>query len=385
MNRRVLFIDDDQQLLSGIERRYGSMFDIETAASGSLGLQAMRDRGPFGVVVTDMRMPGMDGLEFLKAARQVTDTSVFIMLTGNQDQQTATGAVNDGGVFRFLTKPCQGVVLQGAIQDALDKYNLIAEQKELLHNTFLGSVKVLTEVLELSHPQLFARIHEVEEIARELRVALQIEDRWEYKLAVRLSRVGAAVTQSPDQARISTVQADARMLKRQAEIGSKLIRHIPRLNLVAEMVARHTEADGRFPNEIVTDDEIIMTGASLVRISMLLDEFFVQGLNPFVASKEVEKILPAVSKTTLLRIQDFQTNAMVDSSGRRILEVPPEHLAAGMIVAEDLLTDTGRLLLAKGARLSAAVVMRVKLLAEENILPPIRIVRVPTVEAIVPR
>lgn len=384
MNRRVLFIDDDQQLLSGIERRYGSMFEIETASSAALGLEAMCLRGHFGVVVTDMRMPGMDGLEFLKEARKLTDMSVFIMLTGNQDQQTASNAVNDGQVFRFLTKPCQGVVLQGAIEDGLEKFNLLAEQRELLHNTFLGSVKVLTEVLELSHPALFARIHEVEEIARELREALKLEDRWEYKLAVRLSRVGAAVTQSPDQGR-SSVQADAKLLKKQAEIGSKLIRHIPKLNLVAEMVARHTEADGTFPLQVVSDDEIVATGASLVRIAMLLDEFFVQGLNPFAASKELERVLPRISKATMVKIQEFRTKAMVDSSGRRILEVRPENLTAGMILADDLLTENGRLLLASGARLSPAVVMRVKLLAESNPMPPIRIVRMPTVDPIVPR
>lgn len=384
MNRRVLFIDDDPQLLAGIERRYGAMFGIETAHSGALGLEAMRQRGPFGVVVTDMRMPGMDGLEFLKEARAASDLSVFIMLTGNQDQQTATNAVNDGQVFRFLTKPCQGVVLQGAIEDGLEKYNLVAEQRELLHNTFLGSVKVLTEVLELSHPQLFARIHEVEEIARELREALQFEDRWEYKLAVRLSRVGAAVTQSPDQARMPTTEVSPALLKKQAEIGSKLIRHIPRLNLVAEMVARHTEADGSFPAQVVTDDEIVATGASLVRIAMLLDELYVQGLNPISASKELEKILPRIGKQTLLRIQNFRMVATVDSEGRRILEVPPEKLNDGMILADDLLTETGRLLLAKGARFSSAVVMRLKMLAETTILPPIRIVRALTIEPIVP-
>ena len=84
-------------------------------------------------------------------------------------------------------------------------------------------------------------------------------------------------------------------------------------------------------------------------------------------------------------VEGVEVSAMVDASGRRILEVRPENLSAGMILADDLLTETGRLLLAKGARLSAAVVMRVKLLAESDVMPPIRIVRMPTAEAIVPR
>jgi hypothetical protein len=275
-------------------------------------------------------------------------------------------------------------VLQGAIEEGIEKFYLVNEQRELLHNTFLGSVKVLTEVLELSHPSLFSRIHEVEQIATELRQTLKLEDRWEYKMAVRLSRVGAAVTQSPEPGKAG-IQTDAKLLKKQAEIGAKLIRHIPRLNLVAEMVARHTEADGSFPNSVQTDEEIINTGASLVRLAMLLDEFFVHGLNPISASKEIEKLLPRVSKSLLLKIQDLKSNGMVDASGRRIIEVPADQLAAGMILAEDLLTETGRLLLAKGARLSSAVVMRVKVLAENDVMPPIKIVRVPEMEPIVPR
>ena len=106
MNRHVLFVDDDVKLLDGVTRRFETLFELQVASSGEEGLQKIRESGPFAVVVSDMRMPVMDGLQFIEQARGIAQETVFMMLTGNQDLLTASNAVNRGQVFRFLTKPC---------------------------------------------------------------------------------------------------------------------------------------------------------------------------------------------------------------------------------------------------------------------------------------
>src|ERR1700733_8122058 len=103
MSNRILCVDDDINILEGYQRALRKEFDITTAPGGEEALVKIRDEGPFAVVVSDMRMPGMDGIQLLTRIKQVAPESVRIMLTGNADQQTAMNAVNEGNIFRFLT------------------------------------------------------------------------------------------------------------------------------------------------------------------------------------------------------------------------------------------------------------------------------------------
>src|SRR5438552_1794684 len=81
-------------------------FSIDTALGGEPALALIASQGRYAVIVTDMQMPGMDGVEFLMQARQKAPDTVRLMLTGNADQKTAVEAMNKGHVFQFLNKPC---------------------------------------------------------------------------------------------------------------------------------------------------------------------------------------------------------------------------------------------------------------------------------------
>jgi len=90
----------------------------------------MQRMGPFAVVVSDMRMPGMNGAEFLAKAREKAPDTVRMLLTGHADLDTAIEAVNQGNIFRFLTKPCEKEVLVKAIQSGVAQYRATAADKE---------------------------------------------------------------------------------------------------------------------------------------------------------------------------------------------------------------------------------------------------------------
>src|SRR5690606_10702833 len=152
------------------------------------------------VVVTDMRMPHMNGVQFVAQARKQWPDTVYMMLTGNQDQATASAAVNEGHVFRFLNKPCQGDDLRLAVLAGLRKHELLMSGKDILDKTCCGAVCVLTGVLEICRPDIHGRSTAIQRYVENLRQAMGFDDRWEYKLAAKLSLLGFSLMPESERA-----------------------------------------------------------------------------------------------------------------------------------------------------------------------------------------
>ena len=128
---RVLLVDDEPALLESLRDLLHRDAELETALGGAAGLELAVRFQPH-VVVCDMRMPGMDGATFLAAIRERVPSAVRILLTGHADIDAALRAVNDGGVFRFLTKPCPAATLRRALRDAVEHHRLVTADRELL-------------------------------------------------------------------------------------------------------------------------------------------------------------------------------------------------------------------------------------------------------------
>jgi CheY-like chemotaxis protein len=126
MQEKILVVDDEPQVLEGIERLLHPDFRIDTATSGGEALAKLRDGGPYAVVVCDMRMPEMDGIQLLGKIKVKFPEVIRLMLTGNTDQPTAMRAVNEGNVFRFLVKPCDEDLLKRELNAALVQYRVAA-------------------------------------------------------------------------------------------------------------------------------------------------------------------------------------------------------------------------------------------------------------------
>jgi len=135
---KLLFVDDEPQVLEAIQRLLRKTFQIETAASGSEALSKLEHRGPFAVIVCDMRMPEMDGIRLLSKIKVDFPEVMRIMLTGNSDQETAVRAVNEGNIFSFLTKPCDEEVLTKTLNAALVQFRLANHKEELLERARAG-------------------------------------------------------------------------------------------------------------------------------------------------------------------------------------------------------------------------------------------------------
>src|SRR5258708_20543161 len=105
MAEKVLLVDDEQNILEGYKRSLSREFQIETATGGEEALALVAEKGPYAVVISDMRMPGMDGLQLLSNLKSTSPDTIRVMLTANADMDTAINAINEGNIFRFLNKP----------------------------------------------------------------------------------------------------------------------------------------------------------------------------------------------------------------------------------------------------------------------------------------
>ena len=187
MNNKVMCVDDDQNILSGYKRQLRKDFEIETALGGEEGIEMMMSKGPFAVIVSDMRMPGMNGKQFLARVRASNPNTVRIMLTGNADMQMAIDAVNEGNIFRFLTKPCQPEALTKSLAAGIKQYQLIMAEQELLKNTLTGSIKILVEILSMVNPVAFGQASRIRKYVRHIGKEMHLPNLWQYEIAATLS------------------------------------------------------------------------------------------------------------------------------------------------------------------------------------------------------
>src|SRR5258707_3277790 len=168
MPTKIVMVDDEPAVLAGYQRTLSREFEVDIAVGGELGLKAIQNSGPYAVIISDMRMPGMSGAQFLARARESTPDTVRMLLTGYTDMGAAMEAVNEGNIFRFLTKPCAKEVLVTAINSGVHQFELIRSEKELLEKTVLGSIKVLADVLGASSPEAFGKSLRIVQFVRHI-------------------------------------------------------------------------------------------------------------------------------------------------------------------------------------------------------------------------
>ncbi len=145
MKARILLVDDDPMLLAGLKRQLRREFHVATASGAQEALALIGESGPYSVVVSDFRMPGMNGIELLSRVKDLNPDTVRMMLTGSTDLSTAVQAVNEGNIFQFHLKPCPSDTLARAIHEGIAKYSRKARQTSHL-NAFRKSMAQASEI-----------------------------------------------------------------------------------------------------------------------------------------------------------------------------------------------------------------------------------------------
>ncbi len=367
---RVLCVDDEPNVLEGLERTLFEHFDVTTATSGAEGLQILQSEDPFAVVVSDMRMPIMDGAAFLAQAREAVPNTVRVLLTGQADMDSAISAVNDGNIFRFLCKPCPQDVLLRSLGAAAEQNRLLVAEKELLENTLRGAVEVLSEVLSIASPTAFSRCRNVRSYVAHMTQKLGIEDPWKYDLAALLCQVGCISLPPETLDRVYAGQdlsaAEQEMLNKHPEIGHQLLAHIPRLEQTAAMI-RGQLGTWQPPGE---EEQL---GAEMLSLALALDRWVAGGASVSSGLAEVKKSGNHSAKL-LDAMAGFRSSIRVDA----VKAVFVREMRSGMVLDEDVRAENGNVVVGKDRELSTALIGRLaNFAAGAGLVEPIR-VRVPT-------
>lgn len=129
---RVLLVDDEPAVLDGLRRQLRLSFEVSTAVGGAEALALLETSEPFAAVLSDMRMPVMDGATFLSLVRERHPDTVRLLLTGQSDMESTIAAINDGQIYQFLSKPCPASTIEAALQDAAKLHRQISAERGAL-------------------------------------------------------------------------------------------------------------------------------------------------------------------------------------------------------------------------------------------------------------
>jgi len=359
MAEKILLVDDDSSILDGYRRSLSREFPMETALGGPEALKLATDSGPYAVVVSDMRMPGMDGIQLLSKIKALSPDTIRVMLTGNAEIETAITAINEGSIFRFLTKPCSKEVMAKTLTAALVQYRLVTAEKQLLEQTLSGSIQVLTEVLSLVNPAAFSRAERARRYIHHIVTAMKLGNPWQYEVAAMMSQLGcvtlapetvAAVFNSEQITPTEQAQYDAH-----PKVAYDLLSKIPRLEPIAWMIEHQNQPLSEAgPGDIETAD--MRRGAGILRIILAYEKLIHKG----VSRNEAAHNLALQNKN--FSPEFFEALVALDPNAEegQIRKCRIELLSPGMIVQQDVHTNEGVLLISKGQEVTPPLILKLK-------------------------
>jgi FixJ family two-component response regulator len=373
---RVLFVDDEPNVLDGIRRQLRNRVDLETATSAAAGLELIRARGPFAVVVSDMRMPEMDGARFLARVNEVSPESVRMVLTGQADLDSTIKAVNEGRIFRFLLKPCDSETLQDVLKAGIEQYRLVNAEKLLLEDTLNATVKVLCDVLGMINPLAHRRARQIQRYAESAARALHLVPAWQYGLAAMMSQIGCIAMPADTLARAyggaPLSDEQRRLYESHPEVAGKLIGSIPRLETVAAMVAGQMNVPAR---DLAQGDATTWSaekiGAAILWAAVRFDRHISAGQIPDQAAQLVLQAAPGLP----LAIAEAMVSAISNESGLVMTRnVSLRELVVGMTINADVMSERGTRLVPSGTEVNSTLLERLKAVATGvGVIEPIRV------------
>jgi response regulator RpfG family c-di-GMP phosphodiesterase len=364
MSRRVLFVDDEPNILEGIQRTLRKQVELQTASSGAEALRLMREAGPFALVVSDMRMPAMNGAQFLAKVREQEPDTIRMILSGQADLEATIAAVNEGHIYRFLTKPCPTDQLLAAVEDGLNQHRLLTAEKVLLEQTLSGAVEMLIEILGMVSPAASNRAARLQRYTIELTTALGLPERWEWGLAAFVSQIGCVALPKDMLFKVEACQAlteeEKRLYESHPEVAGKLLAAIPRLEDVAAIVAAQFGSPqfAGMPDDLRQWD-VRKVGQLLLRTSIEYDCLVARGASRESAVNTLRAPKFEIPPSVLKALLSLPTTA----KERIVRQIRLADLTVGMILDEDLVSPKGIRLVPSGTEVTGTLMIRLTSIA----------------------
>jgi response regulator RpfG family c-di-GMP phosphodiesterase len=268
---RVLCVDDDWNLLSGLERTLRGQFNVKMTHTPSNAIAILTSDPGFAVVMSDLRMPGMQGTTFLDRVRRLAPDAVRVLFTGQAELSDAVAAVNEGQIFRFLLKPCPSALVVKTVLAAVEQHRLVQAERTLLQVTLRETVSALMDVLVVSHPIAFSRAMRLRRYAVEASAQIDAAERWQIELAALLSPLGSITMGAETLERLRIGEKlppeEQALADAAPNVAARLIGSIPRLEPVRDILAHvHARFDGSGPIRFSVAGTRIPFGARVIKL-----------------------------------------------------------------------------------------------------------------------
>lgn len=405
----ILCVDDEPSILSALRRLFRARgLHVKVAESGAAGL-TMLEAEPFDLVISDMRMPEMDGVTFLEQVRQRWPDTVRLLLTGYADINSIMGAINRGEIYRYIAKPWDDndivLIVQGALRhrrleleqrrlqnlvqqqnEALKALNADLEIKvdertaelksanERLKSNFITSIKVFTSLIQLRDARLAGHSRRVADLARRVVLRLGQDNRaaQETFVAGLLHEIGKVgfddVLMGTPVVMMNTQQLD--IYRKHPARAAQMLMPLEELKGAVDVIASQLERfdGGGYPSQLAKDQ--IPLGARIISAVCDFDSLQIGLLGQ--AKLDARDALATVVKGSGRRYDPLVVEAMVALLGdagdgtahdtapqQTELQVKSPDLRAGMVLSRDLITPSGLLMLTAGYALDDAVIQKI--------------------------
>jgi CheY-like chemotaxis protein len=360
---RVLWVDDEPAILAAMARQLRHEFHITPAGGGLEGLDVLRKDSGFAVIVADLKMPVMDGIEFLAQARKLAPDATRLMLTGFAALESAMLAVNEGQVFRFLTKPAEASVVRRFLNEAVRQHQLVRSERELLEETLRGSLQVLMDVLALASPNAFNRAARIRDTVESLLAHLQVGNAWALLTAAGFVHLGYVTLPAELLNKlhhgVRLEPQEEVMFKEQRDLPVRLLAKIPRMDPVTAILRASPCAGDSLP---VREREEPAWSAHVLHTVMAFDRLLSHGVDPVAAVEELKREEQAFSPAVLTALEKIPFAGV----RARLELVAADAVEIGMLIGENIYTADGVLLVPKGYVVNEAVRRRLINFAREK-------------------
>ncbi len=399
----VLCVDDEPNILAALRRSLRPQgFQVLTAGGGQEAL-ALLSSEQVDVVISDMRMPGMDGAELLEQVHVRWPVAIRVLLTGHADSAAAIAAINRGRIYRYLCKPWNDAELHATIHQGLELQRLererqrlealtarqnaelrdanerleqrVAERTEALakandsiRRSYLTGIKVFSGLIELRGGRLAGHGRRVADMARRIAQAMERPDEESHQLFVAALLHDIGHIGLPDAMLVKSVAkydaGETAQFQRHAELGEQSLMPLDDMQAVAALIRAHHE---RFDGQGYPDRRAgtaIPLGARILAVADCFDELQNGHLvdAPMTMQEARTVIRHGRGSQFDPEIVDVFLHITEPQRPKTIADVPLQAalLEPAMVLARDLVTPTGVLMLAAGHVLSASLIKRIQ-------------------------
>lgn len=373
---RVLCVDDEPRVLEGLLLHLRKDYSVHGVTSGEEALRRLKEIGGASVVISDMRMPGMDGATLLRHVMASYPDTTRILLTGDAGRDAAVAAVNEAQIFRYLTKPCAPDQLRAAVEAGVGQHALMLAEKKVLKETLIGCIQALTDVLAIANPVAFGRASRLKRLAMGLAASLDCRGYWQLEAAAMLSQLGYLSLPAEIVEKIyfgERLTPEEQLLANSIpDVVTSLLEHIPRLEPVMQILTALTWTDEQVAR---LGDGTIGLGARILGLALEYDQLLAQGQPAAVAVQSLRTRSGRYGATLIEQFAQYLGTGPAQGEAR---QVPLRNVRVGMVMMQDVRTHLGTLLIPRGLEVTSALVDRIRHFGPELSAEQVNVLVLPT-------